>query len=117
MTGSAQLVSPSIRWAELTRPNEALAAFTVTWHDSLNRIGLLEPGGTHPDHRRRGLGEALVLHAMHRMMAAGMTHATVADTGTSEASRALYAACGFTPWHLIDDFVKPAPIRGGELGA
>jgi ribosomal protein S18 acetylase RimI-like enzyme len=96
VTGSAQIVSPSIRWAELTRPNEALAAFTVTWHDSVNRAGFLEPVGTHPDHRHRGLGKAVVLHAMHQMRAAGMTHATVANTGTDEASRALYEACGMT---------------------
>jgi len=87
--------------------DDTFAAFTVTWHDALNRTGLLEPVGTHPDHRRRGLGKALVLHAMHQMKAAGMTHATVANAGTNEASRALYQACGFTPWHVIDDYVKP----------
>ena len=90
-------------------PDDTFAAFTVTWHDNLNRIGLLEPVGTHPDHRRRGLGKAVVLHAMHHMKAAGMTHATVANSGSNEASRALYAACGFTPWHPIDDYVKPIP--------
>jgi len=90
-------------------PDGTFAAFTVTWHDTANRIGLFEPVGTHPEHRRRGLGKALVLHALHRMKAAGMTVATVANSGTNEASRALYAACGFTPWHLLDDFVKPIP--------
>jgi L-amino acid N-acyltransferase YncA len=58
-----------------------------------------------------GLGKAVVLHAIHQMKAAGMDHATVANAGTKEASRALYAACGFTPWHLIDDYVKPASAR------
>jgi len=38
------------------------------------------------------------------MRAAGMTHATVANAGTSEASRALYEACGFEPWHVIDEY-------------
>ena len=52
-------------------PNGSFAAFTVTWHDALNRTGLLEPVGTHPDHRCRGLGKAVVLHAMHQMKAAG----------------------------------------------
>jgi RimJ/RimL family protein N-acetyltransferase len=37
---------------------------------------------------------------------AGMTHATVANSGTNEASRALYEACGFTPWHVIGDYTK-----------
>lgn len=88
-------------------PDGTFAAFTVTWHDCLNRTGLLEPVGTHPDHRRRGLGKAVVLHTLHQMKAAGMNCATVANTADNEASRALYAACGFTPWHLIDDYVKP----------
>jgi len=98
-------------------PDGTFAAFTVTWHDELNRTGLLEPVGTHPDHRRRGLGKAVVLHALHRMKEAGMIWATVANTGTNEASRALYAACGFTPWHLIDDYIKPIPAWSDQLGA
>ena len=44
-----------------------------------------------------------------------MTHATVANSGTNEASRALYA-CGFTLWYLIDDYVKPIPVRRDGLG-
>ena len=51
------------------------------------------------------------------MKAAGMIHATVANAGTNEASRELYEACGFTPWHLIDDYVKPVPVRRDEPGA
>ena len=54
---------------------------------------------------------------MHHMKAAGMTYATVANTGTNEASRELYKACGFTPWYLIDDYVKPVPVRRNGLGA
>jgi hypothetical protein len=37
-----------------------------------------------------------------------MTHATVANSGTNEASHALCQACGFTAWYLIDDYVKEA---------
>jgi hypothetical protein len=44
-----------------------------------------------------------------------MTHATAANAGTNEASRELYAACGFTPWHLIDDYVKAVPVRVAAL--
>jgi mycothiol synthase len=85
------------------------AAFTVTWHDQVNRTGLLEPVGTHPDHRRRGLGKALVLSAMRKMAADGMEYATVLNEGTNEASRDLYRACGFRPWRLLDGFAKPVP--------
>jgi ribosomal protein S18 acetylase RimI-like enzyme len=83
------------------------AAFTVTWHDRVNRTGLLEPVGTHQDHRRRGLGKALVLYAMRKMADEGMQYATVVNEGTNQAARQLYRACGFKPWHLLDGFAKP----------
>jgi ribosomal protein S18 acetylase RimI-like enzyme len=87
------------------------ASFTMTWHDQVNRTGLLEPVGTHPDHRRRGLGKALVLSAMRKMAAEGMKYATVVNEGTNEASRHLHRACGFKPWHLLDGFAKPVLLR------
>lgn len=85
----------------------ALAGFTVTWHDHMNRTGLFEPVGTHRDHRQRGLGKALLLFAMRAMADAGMEYATVVNEGTNEASRALYASVGFAPWHLLDGYTKP----------
>jgi len=48
---------------------------------------------------------------MHRRKAASTTHAAVANTGTNDASRALYTACEFEPWRFLDDYVKPAPVR------
>ncbi|MEZ4707966.1 MAG: GNAT family N-acetyltransferase [Caldilineaceae bacterium] len=84
----------------------AFAAFTVTWRDGVNRTGLFEPVGTHADHRRRGLGRALLLSVMHKMAADGLEHAIVVNQGANEASRSLYRACGFKPWLLIDDFTK-----------
>lgn len=87
------------------------AAFTVTWHDRLNRTALFEPVGTHPDHRRRGLGRALLQFAMHKMAAVRMEYAIVVNSGTNEASRGLYRAAGFKPWHLIDGFAKPLSPR------
>jgi len=84
-----------------------LAAFTVTWHDQVNRTGLFEPVGTHHAHQRRGLGKALLLTVMRQMGAAGLTQALVVNAGTNEASRNLYRACGFQPWYLLDNFTKP----------
>ncbi|MCB0107823.1 MAG: GNAT family N-acetyltransferase [Caldilineaceae bacterium] len=87
-------------------PDGAFAAFTVTWHDEVNRTGLFEPVGTHRDYQRRGLGKALLLTVMHKMAAAGLEHAIVVNEGTNEASRNLYRSCGFQPWHLVDDYAK-----------
>lgn len=85
----------------------AFAAFTVTWHDELNRSGLFEPVGTHADYQRRGLGKALLLTVMRQMAAAGLEYAEVVNEGTNDASRNLYRSCGFQPWHLLDGFIKP----------
>jgi mycothiol synthase len=83
-------------------PDGTYAAFTVTWYDHLNGIGLFEPVGTHKDHRRRGFGRTIILYGMQKMAAAGMKFATVAHFGDNEAARGLYQACGFRPWHLLD---------------
>ncbi len=81
-------------------------AFTVTWHDPLNRIGLFEPVGTHRHYRRRGFGRAILLYGMQQMAAAGMKYASVAHFGDNEAARGLYQSCGFKPWHLLDGYKK-----------
>jgi mycothiol synthase len=90
-------------------PAGSLAAFTVTWHDAVNRTGLFEPVGTHPDHRRRGVAKALLRFAMRSMAAAGMRQAIVVNDGRNLASAALYGSVGFEPWHLLDGYTKPIP--------
>lgn len=86
--------------------NGVLAAFAVTWHDDLNRTGLLEAVGTHPGHRQRGLGRAVVTFAAHHMEGAGMEWATVANFASNKASEALYRSAGFEPWHILDSYTK-----------
>ncbi len=87
-------------------PDGTFAAFTITWHDHLNRMGLFEPVGTHKNHRRRGFGRAIVLYGMQQMAAAGMEFASVAHSDSNKAARGLYQACGFKPWHMQDGYVK-----------
>jgi len=59
------------------------AAFAGAWHGPVNRIRLLRPVATHPDHRCRRLGQAVVPPARHRMKAAGTPPATGAVLETS----------------------------------
>ncbi|MCB2222621.1 MAG: GNAT family N-acetyltransferase [Actinobacteria bacterium] len=88
-------------------PGGGFGAFAVTWYDPINRTGLLEAVGTHPDHRRRGLGRAVVQYAAHHMAAAGMEYAIVANFESNAASGALYRSAGFEPWHVLDGYEKP----------
>ena len=92
----------------------SFAAFTLTWHDGVNRMGLFEPVGTHSEHRRRGLGRALIQFALRRMVEAGMRYATAVNEEGNEAAQGLYRACGFKPVYHIDDYFKPVPILLGE---
>lgn len=91
-------------------PDGTFAAFAIVWYDPVNRIGYFEPVGTHKDHRRLGLGRAIVLYGMQQMIAAGMEFATVANFSNNEAAQRLYRACGFRPWHKLDDYSKSISI-------
>jgi ribosomal protein S18 acetylase RimI-like enzyme len=75
-------------------PDGTFAAFCLSWFDPDNRVGLFEPVGTHPDHRRRGLGAAVCTAALHGLKAAGATAAFVGSEPASGA-QALYESIGF----------------------
>ncbi|AHC14925.1 acetyltransferase, putative [Salinispira pacifica] len=51
----------------------AVACFATFWYDRVNRIAVLEPLGTIPEYRRRGLAKALVYEGMRRLSRLGST--------------------------------------------
>ena len=75
-------------------PDGTFASFCLTWFDDVNRIGMLEPVGTHPDHQRRGLGRVVVREGLRRLATLG---ATVAYVGCADSTPAdcLYQSVGF----------------------
>jgi ribosomal protein S18 acetylase RimI-like enzyme len=74
-------------------PEGDFAAFCLCWLDDSNAAGLLEPVGTHPDHRRRGLASAVCLAGLRALREAGASHAVVLSAGGS-AAKGLYAKVG-----------------------
>jgi len=78
-------------------PDGSIAAYTLAWLDEENRIGELEPVGTHEDHRRRGLGRAGNLFALHRLRDEGATTALVSCRGDAAypIPCKLYESVGF----------------------
>jgi predicted N-acetyltransferase YhbS len=52
-------------------PDGRFAACCIAWYDDLNRMGILEPVGTHPDFRRLGLAREVVYEAIRRLAALG----------------------------------------------
>ena len=76
-------------------PDGSFAAFTLAWWDPVGRVGALEPVGTHPHHRRRGLARATNLAALRRFAELGAIWADVCSETTNAAAEALYASVGF----------------------
>jgi mycothiol synthase len=76
-------------------PDGALAAYVGIPFDDYNRRGVFEPVCTHPDHRQRGLGQALIREGLLRLEKMGAIDVTV-ETGDMLAANALYNSLGFT---------------------
>ncbi|MGI8859588.1 MAG: GNAT family N-acetyltransferase, partial [Rubrobacteraceae bacterium] len=55
-----------------------------------SRTGLFEPVGTHPVHRRKGFGLAVMMEGLRRLRALGAEDALVTRVGGNEAAARLY---------------------------
>ena len=91
-------------------PDGRFAAFVNVWVDEINRSLLFEPVGAHIDFRRRGIGKALMAHALKRMQAKhDLACAYVCHEPPSKnaAAAALYASVGFKKLHDIHEYAKP----------
>ena len=78
-------------------PDGSVASYALAWLDERNRVGELEPVGTLPEHRRRGLARAVNLFALQRLRAAGAETGLVGSRGDAAypiPSR-LYESIGF----------------------
>lgn len=78
-------------------PDGRVAAYCLAWLDDENRVGELEPVGTHADFRRRGLAAAVCAFALRRLADEGATRAVVYARGDAEyaAPKLLYESLGF----------------------
>ncbi len=76
-------------------PDGSLAAYIGIPYDAVNRRGIFEPVCTHPDHRRRGLAQALMQEGLLRLRGLGAVDATV-DTGDMTPANRFYDGMGFT---------------------
>lgn len=72
-----------------------VAAYCICWLDPESREGEIEPLGTRPEHRQRGLGRAVVLEALQRMQGAGMRQAMVCYDRENLSAERLYGSLDF----------------------
>jgi GNAT superfamily N-acetyltransferase len=90
-------------------PDGMLAASAIGWYDDTDRTGEFEPVGTHPAHRRQGLGRALMLLGLQRFRDAGATQAIVGCRGDDAypVPKQLYQSVGFVELTRELPFVHP----------
>ena len=83
-----------------------IGSFCIVWPDPLNKVGLFEPVGTHPDHKRRGLGKAAMSEALRRLRDLGMTGACVCTSAENTPAIKLYEAVGFRTVDILLTYIK-----------
>ncbi|NHJ05406.1 MAG: GNAT family N-acetyltransferase [Candidatus Heimdallarchaeota archaeon] len=81
-------------------PKGDFAAFCTMRFDSKSKIAELEPMGTHLEHRRKGLGKALIYEALKRVKKYQPSLICVSSAASTKAADALYNSLGF---EKIDD--------------
>lgn len=88
----------------LATPESRLAAYALGWFDPHSRIGVLEPVGTHPEQRGRGLGRAVVQEVTRRLAERGAERILVRTPERNQAAVKLYAAAGFGVSGYVYDY-------------
>ncbi len=81
-------------------PDGNYASFSGTWYDSANKIALVEPVATDPDHRLMGLGRAVVMEGIRRC---GILGAEIAYVGSYQT---FYERIGFKRLPPSNSWVK-----------
>jgi ribosomal protein S18 acetylase RimI-like enzyme len=76
----------------LISPEGKQVAACLVWIDGKNRMAEIDPLGTHPHYRGRGLARALVTDSFRRMWASGVRYAYIAASWDNEAANHLYGS-------------------------
>jgi GNAT superfamily N-acetyltransferase len=89
-------------------PDGTPAAYYQGWYDEESRVGLFEPVGTHPQHRRLGLSRTIGITLLHRFGGAGGRRATVCPRGDDAytVARLTYESMGFTAFSRTRTYTK-----------
>ena len=98
---------PTLDWLRRGIDGVPTAGATA-WSAGPGKCGILEPLGTHPEHRGQGHGAAVsraAIAALARAGASGVTVATPADNGGAVRT---YLACGLRPVEYSYPMVRPA---------
>lgn len=76
-------------------PDGSFAAFVTVRIDPETRMAELEPVGTHPNHREKGLGKAVCAEGIKRVQKYNPTCIVILGAAPTEGATRLYASLGF----------------------
>lgn len=85
----------------LLRAEGVPVAAATAWSAGPGRCGLLEPVGTHRDHRGAGYGRRALIAACAALARAGASGVAVFTPGSNAPAVALYRSCGFRTVGLV----------------
>ncbi len=76
-------------------PDGTFGSYCLCWFDPAGRTGLLEPVGTRPAHRKKGLGRAVMLESLRRLHHLGARTTAVTALHHNRPAAELYESLGF----------------------
>ena len=76
-------------------PDGSFASFVTVRIDPLTRMAELEPVGTHPNHRGKGLAKAVCAEGIRRVQKYNPTCIVILGAASTEAAANLYKSLGF----------------------
>jgi ribosomal protein S18 acetylase RimI-like enzyme len=77
-------------------PDGSFAAFATGRMDPVSKLAEVEPVGVHPNHRRKGLGKAVVLECIKRLQKHGAKAIVILGAASTEGATHLYDSLGFS---------------------
>lgn len=94
-------------------PDASPAAFCLSWIDDAHPVAVLEPVGTDPRHRRRGLARAAIIASLGVAADLGARHARVCARGDGGDAAAItaYESIGFRSYARNVRLVSPQGRR------
>lgn len=80
----------------ITTHSGEFVAFCLSWLDTVNKVGEIEPIGVHPKFQRQGFGSILLREAMERLHTAGMESVILTTGASNTAAFRFYESHDFT---------------------
>jgi ribosomal protein S18 acetylase RimI-like enzyme len=93
-------------------PDGTLAAYCISWWDPRSASVEIEPLGTHPNFRRKGLARAIVRETLRRSWALRAAYALVWGASANPEAKALYESAGLRSRRVLRDYRVGPPSSG-----